>query len=72
MLSLKQDFPDIADEIIVAADSNEILQEALSDYEQACSRMDDKGVREDDRVQWAEIRAELVAEILRIFVRLNH
>ncbi len=71
MLSLKQDFPDIADEIIVVASSDETLKEALLDYEQACKRMNDNGVRTDERTQWAEIRAELVAEIQRIFDRLE-
>ena len=71
MLSLKQDFPDIADEIVLAADSHADLKDALVDYEHACRRLKDKQTRADDRVLWAEIHAELVAEIRRIFVRLD-
>jgi hypothetical protein len=71
MLSLKQDFPDIADEIIVVASSDGTLKEALVDYEDACTRMNDNGIRADERVHWAEIRAELVAEIRRVYLRLK-
>ena len=72
MLTLKQDFPDIADEIIVVANSDGTLKEALLDYEHACKSMNDNEIRADERVHWAEIRAELVAEIRRIFVRMDH
>lgn len=71
MLSLKQDFPDIADEIALAADSHAALKDALIDYEQACRRLSDKRTRADDRAHWAEIHAELVVEIRQLFVRLD-
>ena len=71
MLSLKQDFPDIADEIIIVASSDGTIKEALVDYEDACTRMNDKGTRADERAHWAEIRAELVAEIRRAYLRLK-
>jgi len=72
MLSLKQDFPDIADEIVQAANSHAALKDALDDYEHACRSMSDKKIQANDRVQWAEIHTELVVEIRRIFVRLDH
>jgi len=72
MLSLKQDFPDIANEIVLAADSHAALKGALVDYEHACKRLNDKRTRADDRALWDEIHAELVAEIRRIFDRLGH
>jgi len=71
MLSLKQDFPDIADEIITVASSDGTIKEALVDYEDACTRMNDKSIRADERAHWAEIRAELVAEIRRAYLRLK-
>jgi len=71
MLSLEQNFPGIADEIVLAADSHATLKDALADYEHTCRRLSDKGIPADDRVLWAEIHAELVVEIRQIFVRLN-
>ena len=68
MLTLRQDFPDIADEIVQAANSDATLEEALADYQHACKCMSDKETQADDRAQWAEIRAELVVEIRQ---RLN-
>ncbi len=65
MLTLRQDFPDIADEIIVAARSDAVLEEALLDYQQACERMIDEETQAGDRAQWAEVRVELVVEIRR-------
>ena len=72
MLTLKEDFPDIADEIVRAANLNEPLREALSDYEQVCARMDDTEITAGERSQWTEIRAELVLEIRRIVTGLSH
>ncbi len=63
MLTLRQDFPDIADELIVAARSDEALGEALLDYQHACKHMTEESSEPADRTQWAEIRAELVVEI---------
>lgn len=71
MLSLERDFPEIADEIVLAADSHAALKEALVDYEHACRRLNNKQTRAYDRDLWSEIHAELVAEIRRIYVRLN-
>ena len=71
MLTLGQDFPDIADEIVAAARSDAELQEALADYEHACAQLHDEENRARDRAQWAEIRAELVIEIRQIFLRLE-
>ncbi len=68
MLTLRQDFPDIADELIVAARSDEVLGEALLDYQHACISMAEENSQPADRAQWAEIRAELVVEIRQ---RLN-
>ncbi len=47
------------------------MKEALVDYEDACTRMNDNGIRADERVHWAEIRAELVAEHLLTYVNLR-
>jgi len=71
MLSLKHDFPDIADEIVLVADSHAAMKDALIDYEHACRRLSDKRTRADDRALWSEIHGELVVEIRRIFVRLE-
>jgi len=69
MLSLKRE--EIADEIVLAADSHAALKDALVDYEHACRRLSDKQTRADERVLWSDIHAELVVEIRRLFVRLN-
>ena len=63
MLTLRQDFPDIADEIVQAAKLDATLEEALVDYQHACKCINDKETQADDRAQWSEIRAELVIEI---------
>ena len=69
MITLKQDFPDTADAISTAAGSDAKLSEALRDYEQACERMAEIEVNNEERSHWAEIRAELVTEIRQIFLR---
>ena len=63
MLTLKQDFPDIADEIERAATFDEVLAEALLDYRHACKCMANRDSQAANRAQWIEIHAELVMEI---------
>jgi len=69
-IAIKQDLPDIADEIVAAAQSDSGLAEALQDYEQACERMNDAQAKPGDRKLWAEIRTELSAEIRRVYLAL--
>ena len=66
-IAIKQDLPELADEIIAAARSDAGLVDALEDYEQACERMNDTQCRLEDQALWAEIRVELVAEIKRLY-----
>ena len=61
-----KDLLDLADEIVVAARSDPLLMQVLKDYEQACERMNDTATRPEDQALWAEIRAELAAEIKRL------
>jgi len=67
-IAIKQDLPDVADEIVAAARSDPGLMDALKDYEQACERTNDAQARPDDQALWAEIRAELAAEIRRLYL----
>lgn len=69
-IAIKQEFPEFADEIIAAARSDPGLMDALKDYEQSCERMNDTGAELEDRALWAEIRAELAAEIGRLYLAL--
>ena len=69
-IAIKQDFPEFADELVVAARSDRGLMDALKDYEQACERMIDTQARPEDRALWAEIRTELAAEIERLYLAL--
>jgi hypothetical protein len=69
-IAIKQDLPEFADEIVAAARSDPGLMDALKDYEQACERMNDTRARSEDRTLWAEIRAELAAEIRRLYLAL--
>ena len=69
-IAIKQDLPEFADELVVAARSDRGLMDALKDYEQACERMIDTQTRPEDRSLWAEIRAELAAEIERLYLAL--
>jgi hypothetical protein len=66
-IAIKTDFPELADEIVAAARSDPGLMDALTDYEQACERMIDDRARPEDRALWTEIRAELAAEIERLY-----
>lgn len=67
-IAIKQDLPEIADEIVAAARSDPGLMDALKDYEQACERMNDARARPKDQALWAEIRAELAAEMRRLYL----
>ena len=69
-IAIKQDLPEFADEIVAAARSDPGLMDALKDYEQACERMNDAETQPEDRALWAEIHAELVAEIKRLYLVL--
>jgi len=69
-IAIKQDLPEIADEIVAAARSDPHLMEALTDYEQVCEQMNDTRARLEDRALWSEVRAELVAEIRRLYLVL--
>ena len=70
-IAIKQDLPDFADEIVAAARSDHGLMDALKDHEQAYARMNDAQARLEDRALWAEIRAELVVEINRLYLALT-
>ena len=67
-IAIKQDLPDLADEIVVAAQSDSGLADAIQQFEQACERMKDPGTKHEDRALWAEIRTELAAEIRRLYL----
>jgi hypothetical protein len=67
-IAIKRDFPEFADEIVAAARSDPGLMDALKDYEQACERMIDTRAQPEDRALWIEIRAELAAEIRRLYL----
>ena len=69
-IAIKQDLPEIADEIAAAARSDPGLIDALEDYEQTCMRMNDTQARPEDLALWAEIRIELAAEIKRLYLAL--
>ena len=69
-IAIKEDFPEFADEIVVASGSCSALTDALRDYEQACAAMNDTQARLEDRALWGEIRAELAAEIKRLYLAL--
>lgn len=71
MHSLKQDFPDIAEEIARATNSNKALKDAMVDYEHACERLNDESIETDDRDLWDEIHEELIKEIRRILGRIG-
>jgi hypothetical protein len=58
--------PDLADDIVAAAKSDPMMADALRDYEHVCKHMGELGERSDDRAQWAQIRAELVSELVRL------
>jgi len=69
-IAIKQDLPKFADDIIAAEYLDPGLMGALKDYEQACKRMNDTLAQPEDRALWAEIRAELAAEIGRLYLVL--
>ena len=70
-MAIRQDLPELANEIVAAAGSDPGLMETLKDYEQACERMNDSRARPEDRTLWTEIRAELAAEIRRLYLVLK-
>ena len=43
-----------------------MMADALRDYEHVCEQMCETGARSDDLAQWAQIRAELVSELIRL------
>jgi len=69
-IAIKQDLPEFGDEMVAAACSDPGLMDALKDYEQACERMSDTRARLEDQALWAEIRAELAAELRRLYLAL--
>ncbi len=62
---LRNDLPDLADEILERSRVDRPLKEALNDYGQACSSEEDPGLSPETRRCWAEIRNELVRELER-------
>jgi len=69
-IAIKQDLPEFGDEMVAAARSDPGLMDALKDYEQACERMNDTRARLEDQALWAEIHAELAAELRRLYLAL--
>ena len=67
MVALQADFPDIADDLLVAAGDDPALAEALDDYREACKRSQDGELPEQHRADWVSIRKELAEEIRRLF-----
>ena len=69
-IAIEQDLPELASDIVAAACTDSVLMDALADYQQVCKQMNNTRARPEDRALWAEIRAELVAEIRRLYVAL--
>ena len=65
MLTLRNDLPDLVDEILELAKVDGPLKEALCDYEKACSGQKDQNLSPETRADWAEIRLEIVRELER-------
>ncbi len=66
MPSLEEDLPDHAAEIRRALPDKGALQEAFADYETACRKEDALESSEVERAEWARIRQELLAELMRL------
>ena len=68
---LRKDLPDLCDEVLELAKSDEPLKEALCDYDHACSRQDDPNLSAEIRADWTEIRLEIVRELERRVRRMT-
>lgn len=65
MQNLRNDLPDLVDEILELAKVDGPLKEALCDYDQACSSQTDPNLSPELRADWTEIRLEIVRELER-------